>query len=339
MQPTPHAAHVERMVRRARIVTAIRRFFDERGFLEVDTPIALTAPAPEVHIEAPRVELHTPAAAVRYLQPSPELPMKRLLARGFARIYQVAPVFRDGDFGPMHRPEFRLLEWYRRDAGWETLLDDCEQLLRAAAGAAAGTGGPAAAISVAGRRISLAAPFRRLSVDEAFQAHAGFSILEALTVEALRPLVRACGLTPSDDDSWSDLFHRVYLARVEPELVRDGQPVFLTDYPAPLSALARLRPDDPRVAERFELFVGGWELANGFGELTAAAEQRRRFEADRTERRARGMHDDPLDERVLDALAELPPSAGIALGLDRLLAVLLDVADLDAVAFIPWSEA
>ncbi len=318
------------------MIRAVRAFFDGQGFLEVDTPVAITSPAPEPHIEAPRVELDAGGRRlVRYLQTSPELPMKRLLAAGLERIYQIAPVFRDGDFTAAHRPEFRMLEWYRRGAPWTALLDDCQGLLRAAAAAA----GLQDTLAFAGRRVRLTAPFARLSVDEAFRRWAGFSILDHLEPAALRARVLAAGLAPSDDDSWDDLFHRVYLSRVEPRLAELDQPVFLTHFPAPLAALARPVPDDPRLAERFELFVAGVELANGFGELTDAAEQRRRFTRDRALRLAAGRADYPLDERFLAALPTLPPSAGIALGVERLLMLLFDVSDIDAVTSIPWTEA
>jgi elongation factor P--(R)-beta-lysine ligase len=317
--------YVERMQQRSRIVRAVRRFFDEQDFLEVDTPVALSAPAPEVHLEAPAVELQAEGRQRRYLQTSPELPMKRLLA-DLPRIYQIAPAFRDGDFTRLHRPEFRILEWYRRGASWLTLMQDCEGLLRAAAAAAGG-------------RLDFSKPFLRVSVDDAFREHAGFSILAALEREALAERLRAIGVHFEADDSWDDLFHRVFLTRVEPRLCAAPQPFFLTHYPAPLAALARLSPDDARVAERFELYAGGLELANAFGELTDAAEQRRRFEQDRALRRALGGRSDyPFDERFFAALRRLPESAGIALGIDRLLMVLLDAKDMDEVAFLPWSE-
>jgi elongation factor P--(R)-beta-lysine ligase len=326
----------ERLHRRVAIIRAVRSFFDGQGFLEVDTPVAVTAPAPEAHIEAPAVTLHTEGRAHRrFLQTSPELSMKRLLVGGLDRIYQIAPVFRDADFSAIHRPEFRLLEWYRKHSSWDALLDDCEGLLRACARAA----GLSDRFRYQAREIDLTGPFRRISMDEAFRAHAGFSILDALDPARLRAELDAVGLHSVADDSWDDLFHRVFLSKIEPVILADPRPVFLTHYPAPLAALARLDPKDPRASERFELFVGDMELANGFGELVDADLQRRRFERDRETRRQAGFNDYPLDERFLAALASLPPSAGIALGVDRLLMLLLDVDDIDAVGFIPWSES
>jgi lysyl-tRNA synthetase class 2 len=325
----------ERMRRRAAVMSALRRFFDESDFVEVDTAVAQTTLAPEVHLEAPAVTVTADRPQRRYLQTSPELLMKRVLALGLPRIYQVAPAFRDGDFTRLHRPEFRILEWYRAGADWTQLMSDCEGLVRATAAAA----GDASAISYQGRRIDLSRPFRRISVDVAFKEHAGFSILAALERPALEAQLTRLGIHFASDDSWDDLFHRVFLSRVEPALLADGQPLFLTHYPAPLAALARLSPDDARVAERFELYAGGLELANAYGELIDPLEQRRRFEADGQKRRAAQRHDYPLDERFFRALAALPPSAGIALGVDRLLMLLLDADDIDGVAFIPWSES
>jgi lysyl-tRNA synthetase class 2 len=328
------AAHLERMRRRAAVITAVRSFFDAQGFLEVDTPVALSAPAPELHIEAPPVTLRAAAPERRFLQSSPELPMKRLLAAGLPRIYQIAPVFRDGDYGPLHRPEFRLLEWYRRDEPWTALLDDCEGLLRTAAAAA----GHGPRFTYGDRRVDLDGPFRRVTMDEAFRSTVGFSILDALEPAALAAYLDARGIARDPTDGWDDLFHRIFLTSVEPTLANDERPVFLTGYPAPLAALARLAPDDPRVSERFELYVGGMELANGFGELTDPREQRIRFERDRDLRRARGLSDYPIDERFLAALGELRSAAGIALGVDRLLMLLLNVQTVDGASFIPWSE-
>lgn len=327
-------AQRQRLERRVAIVRAVRGFFEARGFWEVDTPVALSAPAPEVHIEAPAVRLHAPAPHTRYLQPSPELPMKRLLAQGWDKIFQLAPVFRDGDFTELHRPEFRLVEWYRSPGSWTDLMDDCEALLRTAAEAAGG----GLRFTYRGRTVSLHEPFRRVTMDEAFLRYAGFSILDHLDIASLRPRVEALGLRPAPDDSYDDLFHRVFLTEVEPKLLADERPLFLTHYPAPLAALARLDPNDPRCAERFELYAADMELANAFGELTDASEQRCRFMRDKALRQQAGMNDYPLDERFLACLEHMPPCAGIALGLERLLMLLLDAKSLDDVSFIPWSE-
>lgn len=323
----------ELLHQRTAILRAMRRFFEGLDFVEVDTPVLLTAPAPEPSIEAPKVVLrYGGRTETRYLQTSPELPMKRLLAQGLPRIFQLAPAFRDGDHSALHRPEFRILEWYRSGADTCALMDDCEGLLRACASAL--HTGPT--VRFGDRTLQLDTPFRRVTMDEAFRRHAGFSILEALERTVLASQLTRLGVRYGADDSWDDLFHRVFLSRVEPALLADSRPLFLTDYPAPLAALARTRATDARVAERFELYVGGVELANAFGELTDPVEQRRRFERDRALRRALGLADYPLDERFLTSLAQLPPAAGIALGFDRLVMVLTNRHEIDDVAFVPW---
>ena len=257
----------------------------------------------------------------RYLQTSPELSMKRLLALGLPKIFQIAPVFREGDFTPLHRPEFRLLEWYRAGASWTELLDDCEGLLRQI---------------LDPRQYGNDAHFERLSVNEAFLRYVGFPIVEALEYAVLRRKALELNLHIHSDDSWDDLFQRFFLVYIEPHLAEVARPIFLTHYPAPLCSLARLCPEDPRLSERFELFVGGMELANGFGELTDPALQRQRFAAERELRRARGLHDYPLDERFLQSLTHIESAAGIALGLERLLMLCFETQNIDDVLCLPW---
>jgi len=325
-----------RLKRRSALIRAIRAYFDEMGFIEVDTSVTIRAPAPELHIEAPRVALNVQGQTqTRYLQTSPELAMKRLLALGAEKIYQIAPVFRDGDYGDHHRPEFRLLEWYRRDENWTTLLSDCETLFRRLATEMTGS----ETLSYQGSLIDLSPPFARISVEEAFLRHAGFSILDALESSKLRKELDSLGIDHAPSDGWDDLFHRVFLTLVEPKLLESPNPLFLTHYPAPLGSLARLSPEDPRVAERVELYVGGMELANGFGELTSSTEQRTRFEEARKKRLAMGSSDYPFDESFLECLDSLPPCAGIALGIDRLLMLALDLPTIGDSACLPWDES
>ena len=329
------ATHKERMLMRSKITQTVRDFFVGQDFLEVDTPLAIFAPAPEVHIEAISLKVRTDKYERRFLQTSPELAMKRLLAQGFEKIFQMAPVFRDGEISPLHTPEFRLLEWYRRDDSWESLMDDCENLLRCATKALFGQ----ETLHFHGHSISLAQSFKRISLNDAFAEFAHFPILDNLTTQALIEQCEELEIFYLPDDTWDDLYHRIFLNRVEPELLKNPEPFFLTHYPAPLASLATLSADDLRCAERFELYVGGIELANGFGELTDPQEQRLRFEQDRRWRAEEGLQDYPIDERFLKALADLPPSAGIALGLERLCMLLCDVQHIDDIAFIPWSKA
>ena len=318
----------ERLRLRARIIRAVRAFFDDQDFIEVDTWVAISAPAPEPHIETAKVALQIPnGTATRYLQPSPEMQMKRVMPHA-PRIYQIAPVFRQGDLSPRHTPEFRLLEWYRRGAPWTQLLDDCEGLLRACAAAAGGSA-----------RIDVSRPFSRISMEQAFRENAGFSILESLERDTLLARLRERKVHFATNDSWNDLFHRVFLTHVEPKLARLSEPFFLYGYPAPLQMYSRLSPEDPRVSERFELYVGDLELANGYGELVDPRATRQRFAADAAARRDTDMQTYPIDERFFTALGELPDSAGIALGVDRLLMLMMGVDHIDAIAAVPWSEA
>ena len=322
--------------RRAQVMSCLRKFFTDRSFIEVDTPVLLTGPAPEAHIEAPATTIIEPGGhRKRYLQTSPELPMKRLLGAGLERIFQIAPVFRQGDFSATHRPEFRMLEWYRRGESWESLLDDCQTLLRECSKDLLGT----TKINYQGEAIELAEDFRRITMDEAFIQHAGFSILDKLDPTKLQKTLDKLGIHHDPSDTWDDLFHRVFLDKVEPKLLENAAPLFLTHYPAPLAALARRHPQDPRCSERFELYVAGIELANGFGELTCPDEQRTRFEQDRAWRVQHGMQDYPFDERFFEALETLPPSAGIALGVDRLMMLLMDGQNIKEISLIPWEEA
>lgn len=270
------------LVGRARVLRAIRAFFDGRGFTEVETPVRIPAPANEAFLEPP-------PSGERWLRTSPELHMKRLLAHGAGPIYQMGPCFRANERGRRHNPEFTLLEWYRPNAGIASLHRDVAELVSA----------------VLGRALEP----RVLRVADLYREVAGWDPLEA----------------------WDeDRFDEDMALRIEPALPREGL-VYLVDYPAPAAALARLSPADPRVAERFEAYLGGMEIANGYGELTDAAEQRRRFEATIAMRRARGLPTYPLDEAFLADLPNLPPTAGIALGVDRLVMAALGAGSIDQV--------
>lgn len=299
------AVKAEALRRRAVMIRGIRCFFQEEDFLEVETPIRVPAPAPEPHIDA------FPAGEW-FLHTSPELCMKRLLAAGYPKIFQVCKSFRAGERGARHLPEFTLLEWYRAEADYRVLMEDCERLLLRAAGEL-GLGGE---LVWQGKTIPLRGPWERLTVREAFARYAPLSLDEALQ---------------------RDRFDEILACEIEPRL-GERTPVFLCDYPAALGALARLKPEDPSVAERFELYIGGMELANAFSELTDAAEQRRRFEAAAAERRRSGSAAYPLPETFLAALSGMPAAAGIALGLDRLAMLLTGRSRIDEVVpFTPES--
>ena len=264
---------------RARVLREIRAFFDARGFTEVETPVRIPAPAPEPHIDCP-------PSGDWFLRASPELQMKKLLAAGMERIYQIGPCFRAGEKGRRHSPEFTMLEWYRANADYSDIARDAEELLA----------------EVLKRDH---ADVQRITVREAYLRWAGWDPVE----------------------TWDqDRFDFDMATKVEPNLPKE--PLFLTDYPAPAASLARLKSDDPRVAERWELYVDGIELANAFTELIDPVEQRRRFELAREERRALGEADYPLDEEFLDALARMPPSGGVALGVDRLVMLACGIHDI-----------
>ena len=292
---------------RARALGAIRDYFSREAFLEVDTPMRVPAPGVDLHLDA------IPSAG-SYLVTSPELHMKRLLAAGFPRVFQLARASRQDELGAWHEPEFAMLEWYRAFAGLEQVLGDTEHLLRAVALAVSGS---TRLLGASGQTYELELPFQRITVREAFQEHAGIS--------------DAVDLAHSDEARYFELM----VGLVEPGLARQPRPVFLWKYPANQAALARLSADDPSVAERFELYVGGVELCNGFDELTDASEQRARFEHDAARRAAEGRPVYPIDERFLAALASgMPRAGGNALGFDRLVMLATGARELaDVIAF------
>jgi lysyl-tRNA synthetase class 2 len=288
---------------RAAVIRSVRSFFQDLDFLEIDTPLRIPAPAPESHIDP------LPAGDW-FLHTSPELCMKRLLAAGYPKLFQICKCFRAGERGDRHLPEFTMLEWYRAGVDYLVLMEDCEALIaRVAAETGLGT-----VLRRGGARISLARPWERLTVREAFARYAPLDVAEALE---------------------RDCFDEIMADAIEPRLGAE-RPVFLYEYPAALGALARVKAEDPRVAERFELYIAGLELANAFSELTDAAEQRRRFEAVRRDHAQNHSPVTPMPEPFLAALTRMPEASGIALGLDRLVMLLADKTTIDAVvAFTP----
>ncbi len=324
--PESLAARLPLLRRRARLAAAVRAFFDARGYTEVETPYAVTAPGEDVHLRAFATERVGATGERRrlWLHTSPEFAMKRLLVGGAGRIFQLARVWRNNEGSDHHAAEFTMLEWYRPDATLAGLMDETEALLRAVLPPTVGIGDAACDLS----------SFQRLTVAEAFDRYASADVL---ATEGDAPgLAAAAGERLRDGENWEDLFFRLLLGRVEPA-IGYGRPTFLTHWPASQAALARRDPADPRVAERFELFACGLELANAFVELTDAAEQRARFVADRARRHAlNGADDWPLDEDFLAALAHgMPPAAGIALGFDRLAMLAAGTARIEQVLWLP----
>lgn len=318
-----------RLVQRAAMLRAVRRFFDGRGYVEIEAPILVESPGMEVHLDAFEV-LGEPRR--RYLHTSPEYALKRLLGDGFERLYALTPCFRDEMPSRTHSPEFTMLEWYEVGLDLFGLMDQTEALLAAVATAVHG----APRVTYAGEALDLAPPFERLTVREAFIRHAGVDPWEHREAEALRRAARAGGVAvPTESPAWDDVFFQIFLNAVEPRLGR-GRPTLLWGWPASQAALARLSPDDPTVALRFELFACGLELANAFDELTDAEEQRARFARDQIERAAAGSSIYPMDEALLAALGRMRPTAGIALGFDRLVMLLTDAQDIRDVRAQPW---
>lgn len=288
---------------RARLIQAIRRFFIENDYLEVETPHLIPAPAPEVHIDAVR-------AGGAFLHTSPELCMKRLVSAGYHKIFQICRCFREGERGEHHLTEFTLLEWYRAGFDYMALMDECEEMVLSVAQDL----GFGAKIHFQGEDIDLKRPWERISVKEAFKRYASMPIKKALALNR---------------------FDEVMVREIEPHL-GVPKPTFLYDYPAEFAALARLKENDRGVAERFEIYMGGLELANAFSELTDMREQEARFERDRFEREQLGKTVYPLPERFLKSLAHMPNSVGIALGVDRLVMLFSNEVRIDeVVSFSP----
>ncbi len=305
---------------RAEILAKIRTFFADRGALEVETPLLATAPVTDLHLHALSCRYRGPGVddgRTLYLQTSPEFAMKRLLAAGSGPIYQICRAFRDGEAGKRHNPEFTILEWYR--PGWDhhRLMDEVDELLETTLG------------SRSAERLTYAAAFNR---------YAGVDVF-ADSDDSLRSRVKDVGVTYVDDLSRDDLLDLVLTHVIEGKLGH-SQPTFIHDYPATQAALARVRDGEPPLAERFEVFVEGVELANGYHELNDPAEQRRRFEADIEARNSLGLPEVPIDENLLAALEHgLPDCAGIALGIDRLLMIASGTRDLADVLAFPIDRA
>jgi lysyl-tRNA synthetase class 2 len=322
--PENLAARRPHLQRRSLLTAATRSFFTSRGYVEVETPCAVPAPGEEVHVRTFPTGFRTTQGVEvpLWLQTSPEFAMKRLLAGGSGRIFQLARVWRNEEGSATHAPEFTMLEWYRPDASLAGLMDETEAYLRAVLPPVATCRGVTTDFSV----------FERLTVAEAFERHAGADVLASEGDAAA--LAASAGVALRDGEGWEDLFFRLLLERVEPRLGRE-HPTFLTHWPASQAALARRDDADPRVALRFEIFVCGLELANAFEELTDASEQRARFVADRAQRHARYGEDWPLDEDFLEAVGSLPPCAGIALGFDRLAMIASGADTIDQVLWLP----
>lgn len=325
--PTPLQWRAARA--RQRLYASLRRFFEGTGYEEVETPLLVPTPGMEPHINAfevpfePETDLGT--RRTLYLHTSPEYAMKRLLADGSGPLFQICKVFRNGEVSRTHNPEFTLLEFYRPQADYHAIMEDLERALAHAEHMIRGSG-PFSKL-----------PYERLTVRDALLRHTGIDLSLCADAAALAKAARELGVGVADSDGFDDVFFRLFLEKVEPQLGKE-RPTYLVEYPASMAALARLKPGDPTVAERFELYVDGLELANGFSELTDPEEQRMRLLEERALREKLGRAPYPLDERFLEALSRMPPSGGVAVGLDRVLMLLIDAERIEDVLLFPAHE-
>ncbi|MFD1795043.1 EF-P lysine aminoacylase GenX [Paracoccus aurantiacus] len=336
-QPRRHADRRPALLARNRIQRAIRGWLDDNDFTEVDPAALAISPGNETHLHGFATSMigNNGQAQPMYLHTSPEFAMKKLLAAGERRIAAFSHVWRNRERTGLHHPEFTMLEWYRAGEAYTVLMDDCADFLMLAA--------EAAGVNEFRFRDATCDPYaapKRVSVADAFAEHAGIDLLATIAADGttdrngLAAAAYIAGVNLAPDDNWSDIFSRVLAERVEPHLGH-GVATILDRYPVPEAALARRSPDDPRVSERFELYACGVELANGFGELTDAAEQRLRFQADMAEKQRIYGETYPLDEDFLAALAIMPDAAGIALGFDRLVMLATSAPSVEAVMWAP----
>jgi lysyl-tRNA synthetase class 2 len=318
---------------RQRVLRATRAWFEARDFAEVETPALQTSPGNEVHLHAFATLFENPHSGEKqnyYLHTSPEFAMKKLLVAGMPRIFQIAHVFRNGERSARHHPEFSMLEWYRAGTTLADIMRDCVDLVRAVA--------DASGIKSFNAQDMACDPFTDweiLGVPDAFRKYADIDLMPTIgDAEALRRQMLRANLRATADDSWDDLFFRVMGEKIEPFL-GNLRPTFLCDYPVSMAALARPKRDDVRLADRFELYICGYEIANAFDELTDAAEQARRFAADMDEKEKIYGVRYPVDADFIAALHHgMPASAGIALGFDRLAMLCAGTENIEDVLWI-----
>jgi lysyl-tRNA synthetase class 2 len=335
-----HADRRPLLAARGRIRDAVRRYFGSHGFTEVECGALQVSPGNEAHLHAFAAERIGPDGSRKglYLHTSPEFACKKLLAAGERRIFTLAPVYRNREGGDLHAPEFTMLEWYRAGETYDAVIADCLAILKLAAAEAGSSH-----FSFRGREADVSAVAERITVAEAFRRHAGIDLAATLdkngggSREGFARAAASAGVKVAGDDHWSDNFGRVLTEKLEPQLGL-RRPTILDRYPRIEAALARVCEDDPRFAERFELYVCGVELANGFGELTDAEEQRSRFEAEMNEKQRIYRERYPIDEDFLAALAHMPQASGVALGFDRLVMLATHAERIDRVMWTPPVE-
>lgn len=333
------------LLTREKVIDAIRTFFKKRNFLEVETPLLVKRPGAEPYLNLFETDLELPDGSNQkgYFLTSPEYAMKKLLASGLGSIFQICKTFRNREsLGGTHNPEFTILEFYKVNATYVDLISDTEELLKEIALA---LGLKDLKLNFQGKLYDLSSPFPRFSIAELFGKYLGLSADDLLDLNALK--VKANDLkydlkgisSLSDELAWEELYNQLFLNEIEPKLSNYNKPVIVYDYPAPQAALARKKKEDPRFAERFEVYLAGMELGNAFGELIDAREQRSRLEADLVLRRQLGKKDQEIDYDFIESLeAGLPECSGMAVGVDRLVMIFADASSIDQVLFFPASE-
>lgn len=323
----------EDIKKRNLLTRAVREFFDSRGFLEVETPIMTPTVDPEVNLTPFETTLVSPSGDMTpmYLVPSPEFQMKKLLGAGFGNIYTITKVFRNGEFGGgRHNPEFTMLEWYRENAGYFDIMEDCEDLVISLMGGKE-------SLTYQGSEIDTSKPWDRISVNELFIKYCGIDLLKNKDFETFKKTAEGIGVGADACKTWDDIFYKIFLNKIEPDLGKN-KPVFVYNYPASQGALAK-KASDPFWVERFELYIAGQEICNAFSELLDPEEQRKRFENSLKERKEMGKTVFPIDNELLKSLGQINlPIGGNALGLDRLFMVLLDQRGIEDVLLFPLTK-
>lgn len=330
---------------RQKIIKSIRNYFDEQGFFEVETPSLQISPGLEVHLKAFKTSLEEPfydKTKTLYLHTSPEFSMKKLLVAGLPKIYQICHVYRNAERSDRHHPEFTMIEWYRANDDYLSIMEDCKKLIRNAT--------KNLGKNILSYKGSFCDPFKdweMLTIQNAFLKYANIDVLATIdnpdnpdpNPQKLIKEAKKIGIHCSENDRWEDVFFRICLDKVEPKLGFNGVPTIFYEYPKCLAALSRKKPSDPRVSERFELYVCGLELGNAFSELTDVQEQRKRFSADMDMKEKLYAERYPIDEDFMNALAfGMPPSAGIAVGVDRLVMVITGANNIDDVLWVPVTK-
>ncbi len=320
------AKHKDTLTARAHILRYIREFFWQEGFLEMETPLLLALPGQEPYLSPMKVALHNEArvAFTGFLHTSPEYALKKMLGAGFEKIFSLTKTFRDYEsFGGTHNPEFTMIEWYRANQTFDSLMDDCEALWKYIA-------------EKLEDQKKKELPWERLHMREAWKKYAEVDLDITLTRDAMADACTKKGYPVAESDTYDDLFFKIFLNEIEPKLGQ-GKATILHHYPLSMAALSRVSKEDSRYAERFELYIGGMEIANAFGELTDATEQKKRLEEEQNFRKRTGKDVYALDEEFIEALRTMPESSGIALGVDRLIQIFLEKRNIDEVLALPAS--